>query len=196
VTEQGFLGPEGAMGRSASEYEIAIRRDDGKAAAFGETGRLYIRGIPGISLFHEYLNDPKATTAAFDADGWFDTGDEIAAREDGSLFFIGRAKDMLKVGGENVAALEIEAVVAGVNGVVECAVVGKPDRMYDEVPVAFVVATTPGPELRKTILLTCEEKLSAFKRPREVRFLDALPTGLLGKILKRDLREMAREDTR
>lgn len=193
VSEQNFAGPEGAMGRPAPEYEISIRRDDGSPAGFDETGRLFIRGIPGLSLFYEYLNDPDATAASFDEDGWFDTGDEIAARADGSLFFVGRAKDMLKVGGENVAAIEIETVITGVMGVADCAVVGKPDKMYDEVPIAFVVAGAPGPDLERTILRACEEKLSAFKRPREVRFIAELPTGLLGKVLKRDLREMARK---
>jgi crotonobetaine/carnitine-CoA ligase len=192
VTEQGFKGPEAAMGRPTAEYEISIRRDDGGDVTFGETGRLYVRGVPGLSLFYEYLNDPEATAAAFDEDGWFDTGDEIAARPEGELFFVGRAKDMLKVGGENVAAIEIETVIAAVAGVAECAVVGKPDKMLDEVPVAFVVSPAASPTLEAAIHAACSEKLSAFKRPREIRFINELPTGLLGKILKRDLREQAR----
>jgi crotonobetaine/carnitine-CoA ligase len=190
--DPGFPGPEGAMGRPRPEYEISIRRDDGSPAACRETGKLFVRGIPGLSLFLEYLDDPEATAAAFDSEGWFDTGDEVVAREDGYVFFVGRSKDMLKVGGENVAALEIEAVIGTVPGVVDCAVVGKPDRMLDEVPVAFVVATTPGTEVEARIAGICEEKLSPFKRPREIRFVDKLPTGLLGKILKRELRALAR----
>lgn len=192
VTEQGFAGPEAAMGRACSEYEIAIRTDDGKDAAPGETGRLYVRAIPGISLFYEYLHDSEATAAAFDENGWFDTGDEIVARPEGDLFFVGRAKDMLKVGGENVAAVEIEAVIAAVAGVAECAVVGKPDKMLDEVPVAFVVAPAASAALEAAIHAACGEKLSVFKRPKEIRFIKELPTGLLGKILKRDLRALAR----
>jgi crotonobetaine/carnitine-CoA ligase len=193
TTERGFVGPEGAMGRPTPEYEISIRREDGTEAAFGETGKLFIRAIPGLSLFYEYLNDPEATAASFDADGWFDTGDEVAARPEGEIFFVGRAKDMLKVSGENVAAIEIEVVISAVPGVVECAVVGKPDKMRDEVPVAFVVAASPGPALERAIMLACESKLSAFKRPREIYFINELPTGLLGKVLKRDLRERVRQ---
>jgi carnitine-CoA ligase len=193
ATEQGFIGPEGAMGRPTGEYEIAIRREDGSAADAGETGKLFVRGVPGLSLFHEYLNDPQSTADSFDADGWFDTGDEVTARPSGDIFFVGRAKDMLKVSGENVAAIEIEVVIAAVPGVIECAVVGKPDPMRDEVPVAFVVSPKAGAELEQAIQAACEQKLSAFKRPREIRFLDELPTGLLGKVLKRDLREMARK---
>ena len=190
TTEQGFAGPEGAMGRPRPEYEIAIRREDGSPAPSGETGKLFMRGVPGLSIFLEYLNDPAATADSFDADGWFDTGDEVVAQPSGEIFFTGRAKDMLKVSGENVAAIEIEIVIAAVPGVVECAVVGKPDKMRDEVPVAFVVAPGADPELEQRILRACEQKLSAFKRPHEIRFIEALPTGLLGKILKRDLREM------
>lgn len=193
TTEQGFIGPEGAMGRPSPDYEISIRRDDGSEAAFGETGKLFIRGAPGLSLFYEYLFDEAATAAAFDDDGWFDTGDEVMARPEGEIFFVGRAKDMLKVSGENVAAIEIEIVVAGVPGVIECAVVGKPDPMRDEVPVAFVVAASPGPAMEEAIVAACREKLSAFKRPQEIRFVNELPTGLLGKVLKRELREMARK---
>ena len=185
----GFPGTEGAMGRPAAEYGISVRREDGSEASPEETGRLFIKGVPGLTLFQEYLHDPDATAAAFDSQGWFDTGDEVVVRE-GEVFLIGRAKDMLKVGGENVAAIEIETIVASVKGVSECAVVGKPDDMLDEVPVAFVVAKSPSPELHASIALACNEKLSKFKVPREIRFIDALPVGLLGKILKRELRDI------
>jgi len=194
TSEQGFAGPEGAMGRPCPEYEISVRRDDGGEVDFGETGRLFIRGAPGLSVFYEYLHDPDATATAFDSQGWFDTGDEVTVRPGGEVFFVSRAKDMLKVGGENVAAIEIETIIAAVPGVVECAVVGKPDRMLDEVAVAFVVANVPAPPLEEAIVLACQEKLSEFKRPREIRFIDELPTGLLGKVLKRDLSELARGD--
>lgn len=188
VSDRDFPGPEGAMGRPCAEYEISIRTD-GDEAPPGEMGRLHIRGAPGLSLFYEYLDDPEATASSFDADGWFDTGDEVVARG-GDIFLVGRAKDMLKVGGENVAASEIESVIASVKGVIECAVVGKPDDMLDEVPVAFVVAETPSAALHDAISRMCEQKLSKFKLPNEIRFIDALPTGVLGKVLKRSLREL------
>jgi crotonobetaine/carnitine-CoA ligase len=183
-----LTGPEGAMGRVRPEWEVALRRPDGGDVAQGEAGNIWVRGAPGLSLFQEYLNNPEATAAAFDADGWLDTGDTAVLHASGDLFFAGRAKDMLKVGGENVAALEIEAVIARVPGVVESAVVGKPDRMLDEVPVAFVVADRPGAALEQAINAACAEMLSDFKRPREIRFVDALPKGVLDKILKNELR--------
>jgi crotonobetaine/carnitine-CoA ligase len=96
---------------------------------------------------------------------------------------------MLRVGEENVAASEIEAVINRVEGVVECSIIGKPDAMLDEVPVAFVVAREPSEALAQQILMLCGEVLSRFKRPREIYFVDELPKGLLDKTLKRELRE-------
>ena len=189
ASEPGFPGPEGSMGRPRAEYEIAIRREDGSGAATDEAGRVWVRGRRGLSLFSEYLNDPVATSAAFDDNGWFDTGDLAVTRPDGHLFFVGRAKDMLRVGGENVAALEIEAVIARVPGVIECAVIGQADSMLDEVPVAFVVASeSAGPNLVQDIESACVSALAAFKRPREVYFIETLPKGLLDKVLKTELR--------
>jgi crotonobetaine/carnitine-CoA ligase len=187
------IGPEDSMGMPALEYEVAVRREDGTEVAFGETGHLWIRGIPGISLFYEYLNDPDATAHAFDARGWFATGDLASVRSSGHFFFEGRAKDMLKVGGENVAAIEIESAIAGVPGVVEVAVVGRADPMLDEVPVAFVVAEMPGAELEAAIHAACRRALSDFKRPREIRFVPQLPKGLLDKVLKKELRALLQE---
>lgn len=188
VTDPDMTAPEGSMGWPAQEYEIAIRRENGSEVSFGETGRLWIRGVPGISLFESYLNDAPATAAAFDADGWFDTGDEVRPAANGAIFFVSRAKDMLKVGAENVAALEIEMVIARVPGVIEVAVVGKPDPMLDEVPVAFVVPANAGPALATRIQAICNEALADFKRPREIHFVEALPKGLLDKTLKKELR--------
>jgi carnitine-CoA ligase len=184
----GFDAPAGAIGHPAHEYEVAVRRESGEDVAPGEMGRLWIRGVPGLSLFLEYLNNAEATDAAFDSDGWFNTSDEVRLDTDGHIHFVSRAKDMLRVGEENVAALEVESVINRVPGVVECAVIGKPDDMLEEVPVAFVVAREPSAELEARIMAFCAEALSKFKRPREIRFMPALPKGLLDKTLKRELR--------
>lgn len=177
------------IGRAATGYEVAVMQETGAPAKAGETGDLFVRGIAGISLFAGYLHDPDATANAFDADGWFATGDRITVTDEGSMIFADRKKDMLKVGAENVAASEIERVIAGIKGVREVAVVGKPDAMLDEVPVAFVVAEAGEDDLERLILAECGQKLADFKIPREVRFLDDMPRSTLEKIAKQKLRE-------
>lgn len=178
------------IGRAAPEYEVAVARDDGSAAEPGETGDLLVRGVPGVSLFAAYLHEPEATAAAFDERGWFVTGDRVTLTDDGSFVFAGRAKDILKVGAENVAAAEIERVVVGVAGVAEAAVVARPDPMLDEVPVVFVTTTTPTSALAEAILAECRAKLAAFKVPREVRFVAEMPRATLEKIAKHKLRQL------
>ena len=186
----------GAIGRAASEYEILIAREDGAPVESGETGDLLIRGIPGVSLFREYLNNPAATAESFDEQGFFRTGDRVTLLDDGFIKFADRSKDMLKVGGENVAASEIEQVILAVPGVREVAVVAKPHRMLDEVPVAFVIRQPDAavPDLSETIVATCRERLASFKVPAEVRFVDELPRSTLEKIAKAELRKLVRAD--
>ena len=127
------------IGKAAPEYGVAILRDDGSPTEPGEVGHLLIQGTPGLSLFKEYLANPEATAAAYDDDGWFITGDRVILHEDGFIQFSDRDKDMLKVGGENVAASEIERVILELPGIVEVAVVAKSDPMRDEVPVVFIL---------------------------------------------------------
>ncbi len=185
-------GEPGSMGYVAPEYEVDVRDEETGAsisAAGGDrVGRLFVRGIAGVSLFLEYFDDPHATAAAFDADGWMDTGDIVVLRGDGNLIFSDRAKDMLKVGGENVAASEIERVIVALEEVSEAAVVGKPHPLLNEVPVAFVVPTHRSVGLEAKIMARCASMLADFKRPVEVILVDDLPRSLLNKVAKRELR--------
>ncbi len=186
--------PDRSIGLPAPEYEIKVVDEQGAPVAIGETGLLKIRGLRGRALFLEYLNDSAATAASFDADGWFDTGDRVCQVEQGQLRFADRAKDMLKIGAENVAASEIEAVIATVPGVIEPAVVGRPHPMLDEEPVAFVRAAAPSPDLAEAILAACRSQLAGFKVPAEVRFMEEFPRSELNKVSKKDLRELAKAD--
>lgn len=185
-----------AIGRPSPVYDIFIEHDDGTPAQPGETANLLVGGVPGISLFKEYLNNPEATSNTYDAHGRFMTGDRVTLFDDGYIKFADREKDMLRVGGENVAASEIEAVVMAVPGVKEASVVGKKDRMLDEVPAVFVVASNPDdPALDTTALAArieanCADALADFKQPREIRFVESLPRGNLEKINKVALRQM------
>jgi len=186
-----------SIGRPAPEYGIAIVEDDtvpvreARHVEPGGSGQLLIRGVRGLSLFHEYLGNPRATAESFDPAGWFRTGDRIHILDDGSLQFGDRSKDMLKVGGENVAASEIERVVLQVAGVHECAVVARKHPMLDEVPVLFVLpAAHADGDLLARIQAACTAQLADFKRPHEMRLVADFPRSTLEKIAKAELRKM------
>lgn len=188
ITLPDLPGREMSMGTVAPGYEVDVRREDGSPTDFGESGMLWLRGIAGLSLFAEYLHNPEATAAAFDPNGWFQTGDRVTAFDDGHIRFDGRERDMLRVGAENVAEAEIERVLMSAGGIVEVAVVGKADPMLDEVPVAFVIPIDPGTDPTERLLATCREKLADFKIPREIHVIADFPRVTLGKIDKKLLR--------
>ncbi len=181
-------------GRPAPGYGIRVLREDRTPVAPGETGHLECWGWRGIQLFLEYLNDPGATARSFTPDGWFITGDRVTLEADGCITFADRDKDMLKVGGENVAASEIERVIAQVPGVHETAIVAQKHRMLDEVPVAFVIAA-PGlaestrASLADRIMTECKTRLADFKVPRQVFVVEDMPRSTLEKINKAELRK-------
>ncbi|MCJ8158298.1 AMP-binding protein [Sphingomonas sp. LaA6.9] len=187
-----------SLGRPAPGYEIHVLDDEEKPVRPGEVGNLYVRGQRGVTLFLEYAGDPEATQAAFRPDGLFITGDRVRLGEDGFLYFADRSKDMLKVGGENVAASEIEQVIAAVPGVAEVAVVAMPDPMLDEVPVAFVLPNAEAAaDLAERVADACAAKLARFKRPKLVRIVENLPRSTLEKVAKSELRAalIAERDT-
>lgn len=183
-----------SIGRAAGEYLIRITDDDGRPTAVGDTGNLSIKGIPGLSLFAEYLHNETATRESFDEHGFFITGDRVTLLESGFIKFGDRAKDMLKVGGENVAASEIEQVIAVVAGVREAAVVAKKHPMLDEVPVVFIIphggVAGAAPDLGDSVMAACRKNLADFKVPREIRLVDDMPRSTLEKVAKAELRKM------
>jgi crotonobetaine/carnitine-CoA ligase len=193
INDADYPVDEGAIGRPALEYSVRVARDEGSDAAVGEPGDLLIAGVRGLSIFAEYLNDPAATADAFDEFGFFRTGDRVMALPSGALQFVSRAKDMLKVGGENVAAGEIERVLMALPDIAAAAVVARPDRILDQVPVAFVTVVEGSDEaaVRDEALAVCAKQLADFKVPRAVYVVDVLPEALLGKVSKAALREEA-----
>lgn len=181
----------GSMGRPAPEYGVRVLSSDGTPVRPDETGELQVKGMRGLSLFAEYLGNPEATAASFTDDGWFITGDLVTSHADGHISFANRDKDMLKVGAENVSASEVERVILGVPGVVEAAVVGRPDEKLDEVPVAFITVSGEGGALEGAVTAACERFLADFKNPRAVYVVRELPRSTLSKIDKNALRAVA-----
>ena len=184
------------IGRPSPSYEVAVVDDEGHPVAAGVPGDLRVRGVPGLSLFQGYWGNETATREAFDDAGYLITGDIVRYDDDGVIKFVDRAKDMLKVGGENVAASEIEHVIGKVPGVREVAVVGRPDRMLGEVAVAFVLPSSAGDnQLMQRIDSTCAQALADFKRPREVRLVSSLPRATVNKVAKGELRLLLQADS-
>jgi len=182
-----------SMGRAAPGYDVFVLDSEGQPAKPGAVGDLFIRGVPGVSLFQEYIDDPEATRAAFRRDGLFITGDRVRVGIDGELYFADRSKDMLKVGGENVAASEVERVILAVPGVREVAVVGRPDAVLGETVVAFIIPTAAAASdntLKERAVEACGISLASFKRPAEIRIVEEFPRATLEKVLKVELRRM------
>ncbi|MET7984342.1 acyl-CoA synthetase [Streptomyces sp. NPDC005281] len=168
---------------------IAWYEADGTPAGTydGESvGEIQVRGP---NLFTEYLNRPDATAAAYTADGWFRTGDMAVLDPDGSVRIVGRkATDLIKSGGYKIGAGEIENALLEHPGVREAAVAGEPDADLGERVAAWIVPLAPeAPPSAEELADHVARRLAPHKRPRTVRFLEALPRNDMGKILKREL---------
>ncbi|WP_166872281.1 class I adenylate-forming enzyme family protein [Salinibacterium sp. ZJ450] len=152
----------------------------------GEPGMMTVRGSAGDDVFAGYLDDPATTARSFstrNGEQWFRTGDLARADADGTLRFVGRVDDVIKVSGENVSLTEVESVVAQAPGVLEAAVLAKSDPIRDQVPVAFVVARDPEePPVPAELMAWAELNLPPQSRPREWTVIDELPRTSVGKI--------------
>ena len=180
----------GSVGRAVDSYELRIARPGGnEPLSAGAEGEVLLRGE---NVMLGYLDDPEATAAAIDQDGWLHTGDIGRVDERGYLTITDRLKDMFITGGFNVYPAEIEQVLARLDGVVESAAIGVPDERLGEVGKVYVVRRGGG-LTAEGVLAHCRERLAGFKVPRQVAFVDELPRNLSGKVLKRDLRD--RQDT-
>jgi fatty-acyl-CoA synthase len=176
------------VGRPLAGTGVRVVDPEGAVAPRGATGELLLRGD---RLTRGYHGDPAATAAAIDPDGWLHTGDLAAMDPDGRLRIVGRLKDMIKTGGENVSPEEVEDVIAAHAAVVRAAVVGAPDPRWGELVVGFVVAV-PGAVVDPDELTAhCRERLSPFKVPRRWHLLDELPLTASSKVQRAELRRRA-----
>lgn len=190
VSTGGFdMDPE--LGFQALGYPlkgISVRIVDpesGGEAPIGESGEVYIKGY---NLLDGYYRDPVRTAEALDSDGWFHSGDIGSVDEHGHLRFHGRFKDMLKVGGENVAAAEVEAVLSAHKAVELAQVIGIPDARLEEVPAAYVKLNGGGGASEEELIAYARERIASFKVPRHVRFIQEWPMSA-SKIQKFKLRQ-------
>ncbi|MCP3019314.1 class I adenylate-forming enzyme family protein [Cupriavidus basilensis] len=177
----------GYAGWPQPEVQVRLADAQGIAVADGEVGELW---LAGANLMQGYWRQPDHPDFR---DGWFRSGDLAHRNADGCIEVVGRSKDMIISGGENIYPAEIENALLGLPGVQDCAVVGLPDARWGEVPVAVVVPADGAdrdalaPEaLRETLALS----IARFKLPQRVVLVDSLPRSALGKVLKPQLRAM------
>ncbi|WP_432534404.1 class I adenylate-forming enzyme family protein [Kineococcus arenarius] len=174
-----------SVGAPLAGTEVRVAGPGGEVVAPGAPGELWVRGE---RITRGYLDDPVATAAAIDADGWLHTGDLAEVLDGGVCRVVGRIKDMIKTGGENVSPVEVEEVLLAHPSVAAAAVVGGPDARWGEVVTAFVVPVTGGAPDVAELTEHCRERLSPFKVPRRWRVVDDLPMTASAKVQRAELR--------
>ncbi|MDL5158882.1 class I adenylate-forming enzyme family protein [Actinomycetospora termitidis] len=178
----------GSVGRPMPGVDVALLDPDGAEVAPGEPGEICVRG-PRMT---GYWRNPEATATAL-AGGWLHTGDVAVADPDGFLTIVDRTKDMIRSGGQNVWSKEVEDCLARHPAVIDVAVIGAPDPVYEEQVVAVVVPRDGGSdELADELARFVKTHLAGYNTPRRVHFLDEFPRTAVGKIQKHVLRERFR----
>jgi len=173
----------GSVGRVLVGQEVRLVGDDGDDVPAGDSGEIWVRGP---NVFLGYWHDPEATARVLH-DGWLRTGDVATVDDDGYLYLVDRAKDLIIVSGFNVFPAEVEEVIAAHPGVVEVGVLGVPHATHGEAVKAYVVRT-PGAQLDEAAVIDhCADFLARYKCPSTVVFVDHLPRNLSGKLIRREL---------
>ena len=187
-----ILPPEEALtrplsiGKPVPGVQVALLDDAMREVPQGALGEICIRSP---ALMSGYLNRPDATAEAF-AGGWLHSGDLGRVDEEGFVHLVDRKKDMIRSGGENIFAKEVEQTLVSHPGVRDCAVVGMPDVDYGERVVAAVVTETVEPVTEAALIAFVRERIAGFKAPKQIVFLDELPKTPAGKIKKHEIRAL------
>ena len=187
ITSEDWLARPGSVGRSVAPYEAVVFDAEGRAVPSGTEGRLYFADRTGRGIVYE--GDPERTAAAHIAPGVFTLGEIGRVDEDGFVFITDRFSDMVVTGGVNVYPAEMEQVLVAHPGVADVAGIGLPHPDLGEQLVALVVPSDPeAPPMIDDLQAWCEDRLSRFKCPRQIRLVDGLGRTPLGKLDKRSLR--------
>lgn len=175
----------GSVGRPVFHAFVRIVDSEDQDVPVGEVGELVLAGSHVCS---GYWKNPEATAEAFRG-GWWHTGDLARRDEEGYHYIVGRKKDMLISGGENIYPAEVEAVLATHPAILEVAVIAQPDPRWGEVGLAIIVARTADPPSPKALIAFCADKLARYKIPKSYAFTEVLPRNAMGKVIKDELRE-------
>jgi acyl-coenzyme A synthetase/AMP-(fatty) acid ligase len=187
---------EGSMGKPTPGFDVRVIDELGNVLGPGETGHIGVRIAPErpVGLFREYWRDPKATANSRIGD-FYDTGDLAWTDDDGYLWFVGRADDVITSSAYRIGPFEVESALVEHRAVAEAAVVGKPDELRGEIVKAFVALKPgfePGRELARELQDHVKRLTAPYKYPREIEFVDELPKTVSGKIRRVELRERER----
>jgi crotonobetaine/carnitine-CoA ligase len=185
--EADMMTGTGSVGIPSAHREVKVVDDAGHEAPRGQVGEIVVRGH---AIFAGYHNRPEANDAAFLPGGWFRTGDAGRQDTDGFFYYLGRRKDMIRRSGENISAVEVEAVLRSVPGIVEAAIVAVPDPVREEEIKAYVrldEGLTPADVTPDTVLAYCARNLARFKLPRYIAYVADFPRTTSMKIRKAEL---------
>jgi HIP---CoA ligase len=174
-------------GRPLPGVEVRLIDDEGKDVPLGERGEILVRGF---NVSDGYYEEPEATAAVFQTDGWLRTGDVAYMNEDGYFKVCDRKKDIFIVGGFNVAPAEVEGILTSWDKVSAAAVIGVPDQHYGEVGAAFIVPAAGVALAPDDVVAFARDAMANYKVPRRVQIVDALPLNATGKVLRNDLRAL------
>jgi long-chain acyl-CoA synthetase len=177
--------PLGSIGRPIRGVEMRLVDPEGDDVLIGDEGEVWVRGP---NVFGGYWNDADASAAALTPDGWLRTGDLAVVNDDGYLFLVDRAKDLIIVSGFNVYPAEVEEILVEHPAIDAAAVVGVPHPHSGEAVKAFVVAADGFAVEEDDVIAWCAEHLARYKCPSKVMFVDELPQGVTGKVLRRTLK--------
>ncbi|MDQ1131171.1 AMP-binding protein [Microbacterium sp. SORGH_AS_0888] len=182
--------PHASVGKPVGGTRNRVIGIDGRSierpqGGMSEVGELL---VAGPNVMREYVNDPEATRATIDDDGFLHTGDLVTVDADGNVYIVDRLKELIKYKGYQVPPAELEAVLIDHPGIAAAAVVGAADAEAGELPVAFVVRTATSDVDADRVMAYVAERVSPYKRIRRVIFCESIPTSSAGKILRRELR--------
>ena len=180
----GGTAKRGSIGVPLPGVAVRLVDEEGEDALLGDEGEIWVRGP---NVFKGYWNEPEATARVLTDDGWLRTGDVAVADEDGYLYIVDRQKDLIIVSGFNVYPAEVEEVLASMPGIDQVAVAGVEHPYTGETVKAWVVAGNGTRVDEETVIDYCAERLARYKCPTKVTFVDELPRGLGGKLLRRSL---------
>ncbi len=184
TSSAGMTTRYGSVGKVLDGIDVRLVDESGDDVVDGDSGEIWVKGP---NVFLGYLDDPEQTAKVLTADGWLRTGDIATVDEDGYLYLVDRAKDLIIVSGFNVYPAEVEEVLGQHPGVAEVGVVGVPHPHHGEAVKAFVVPR-PGTHLDEDQLIDwCSDHLARYKCPSKILFVDELPRNVSGKLLRRSL---------